>query len=205
MFFVEIPPLIPPAQALGFCREHADSKAESKEIGPGIAGNQQEKQPWFGEILPGKLKQPAFISSFYKLYVHFPETSGPSVPSTNPPSMNPPVYLDRTCYESLLDFMSGHHTDDLHGQSHDTLLFHEDRWLMDSAVCQNIVARRGNWEIFLVFVHPRFPLKLIRRKITSCFHQRKAQLMANHMRRQAAKDARGTVTIKASQFVHCLN
>ncbi len=115
------------------------------------------------------------------------------------------VYIDARCYETLLDFMNNHDKDDAHGEIIDLDLFYNDQWLLDSAVIDHVVAREGNWTIFLVFAWVKFPLKLICRKITRCHTLQKANLTAQYMRRLAAKDQRGTLRIQKKDFTECLN
>ncbi|MDW3197082.1 MAG: hypothetical protein R8G66_32185 [Cytophagales bacterium] len=94
---------------------------------------------------------------------------------------------------------------DLRGEYMDLDLFYRDEWLLDSAVIENVIERNGNWDIYLVFAHVSDPLKLIKRKITRCTTLKRAELTANFMRRQAAKDQRGTLRIDASIFHSCDN
>jgi hypothetical protein len=115
------------------------------------------------------------------------------------------VYIDNKAYENLLDHLNRNHSTDLRGQFIDLDLFYSDEWLLDSSVIENIWERKGNWEIYLVFAHIYDPLKLIKRKITKCFTLKKAELTANHMRRLAAKDQRGTLRVKKESFKYCDN
>lgn len=115
------------------------------------------------------------------------------------------VYVDITCYESLMDFMNLQQVVDLKGEFTDFDLFYSDEWLLNSAVIDNVIHRDGNWDIYLVFVHVTNPLKLIKRKITKCITHQKACLTANHMRRLAAKDQRGTLKISDTSFQSCDN
>ena len=116
-----------------------------------------------------------------------------------------PIYIDETCYGSLMDFLNERLKDDANGEVLDLDLFYNDSWLLDSAVVDNLVPVNGNWDIFLIFAHSEFPLKLIRKKITRCNTLKNALFAADKMRRQAAKDQRGTLEIKESYFEHCLN
>ena len=115
------------------------------------------------------------------------------------------VYIDATCYEGLLDFMNQQDKDDAHGEIIDLDLFYNDQWLLDSAVIDLVVPRHGNWIIYLVFAYAKFPLRLIKRKITKCNTLDKARLTAGYMRRLAAKDQRGTLTVRKTDFDQCLN
>lgn len=110
------------------------------------------------------------------------------------------VYLDKKSYENLMDFMNLQQSTDQKGDSPDFNLFYKDEWLMNSAVIDNIVLRNGNWDIYLVFAHVDNPFKIIKKKITKCFSLQKAIFTANHMRRLAAKDQRGTLTVDPHSF-----
>ncbi|MEQ8553098.1 MAG: hypothetical protein RIC06_24445 [Cyclobacteriaceae bacterium] len=115
------------------------------------------------------------------------------------------IYIDNSCYESLMDMMNSQVHLDLKGNFMDLDLFYSDQWLLDSAVIENVVERNGNWDVYLVFAHINNPLKLIKRKITRCTTLKKAELSANFMRRLAAKDQRGTLKIEGSLFNYCSN
>lgn len=118
---------------------------------------------------------------------------------------HPKIYVDKNCYEKLMDFMNTQHFMDLKGEYVDLDLFYRDEWLLDSAVIDNIVERKGNWEVYLVFSHVYNPFKMIRKKISKCTSFKKAALSADTMRRQAAKDQRGTLRIDESFFNSCNN
>lgn len=115
------------------------------------------------------------------------------------------VYIDATCYEGLMDFMNQQENDDVHGEFIDLDLFYNDQWLLDSAVIDRVVPRQGNWIIYLVFAYAKFPLRLIKRKITKCNTLDKARITAEYMRRLAAKDQRGTLQVREADFTQCLN
>ncbi|MEM8569056.1 MAG: hypothetical protein AAGF85_21555 [Bacteroidota bacterium] len=117
----------------------------------------------------------------------------------------PLIYIDKTCYENMIDFMNGHCFVDLKGEYLDLDLFYNDAWLLDSAVIDNVVERRGNWDVYLIFAHIFNPYKVIKKKITRCTSFKKAQLSANYMRRLAAKDQRGTLKLDNSAFLSCNN
>ncbi|MEO1052612.1 MAG: hypothetical protein AAFX87_18410 [Bacteroidota bacterium] len=101
--------------------------------------------------------------------------------------------------------MNMNHNDDQAGEIWDLELFYNDSWLLDSAVIDFVVCNKGNWDIHLVFADTKFPLRLIKRKITKCITLRRAQVAADSMRRLAAKDQRGTLKVDKSDFEHCLN
>ncbi|MEL6557416.1 MAG: hypothetical protein AAFQ94_04485 [Bacteroidota bacterium] len=115
------------------------------------------------------------------------------------------IYIDKACYEELMDFMNVQHVVDLKGEYMDLDLFYQDEWLLDSAVIDNVVEKRGNWDVYLVFAHVNNPLKMIKKKISRCTSLKKAELAANTMRRLAAKDQRGTLKIDKNLFQSCNN
>ncbi len=109
-------------------------------------------------------------------------------------------YLDERAYQELLDACNNLHFTEIVGGVVDFNLMYDDYWLQDSAVIENIKLVQGEWEIYLIFAHYKNPYRLIKRKITSCFCQSKAQTFARYMRRQAAKDQRGTLQVDQSMF-----
>ena len=115
------------------------------------------------------------------------------------------VYIDKKCYESLMDVMNVQYFSDLKGEPHDLDLFFRDDWLLDSAVIDNVVERNGNWDVYLVFAHVLNPMKMIKKRITRCTSLKRAELSANYMRRLAAKDQRGTLILEESYFKCCNN
>lgn len=117
----------------------------------------------------------------------------------------PVIYIDKKCYEVLIDHMNLQHTIDKEGGYIDLNLFYSDEWLLDSAVIENVSERNGNWDVYLVFAWVLNPMKLIKRKITRCITLSKAELYANYMRRLAAKDQRGTLQVDGKNFRNCLN
>ena len=80
-----------------------------------------------------------------------------------------------------------------------------ERWLKDSAVIEQLAHIRGEWRVSLVFAHIHNPLRLIQRYITSHPTRHRAALQAHYMRRLAAKDQRGTLTVHFEQLRLCLN
>lgn len=108
--------------------------------------------------------------------------------------------LDDNAYNELLNLLNNQHFTDKVGSKEDMNFLSDDEWLKDTAVVENIVERKGMWEIHLVFAHYKTPLKLIKRVITRYTDRRKALISANYMRRLAAKDQRGTLTVSLDDF-----
>ncbi len=114
------------------------------------------------------------------------------------------IYVDRRCYDNLVDFKKESRSD-LKGRYADFNLFFDDEWLLDSAVIDQVYHRKGNWEVHLVFAHINNPLKFIKRRVGNFVSRRKAEIAANLLRRQAAKDPRGTLSLDNSFFEGCDN
>ena len=83
----------------------------------------------------------------------------------------------------------------------DLLFIKEGAWLADTAVIEHLTRRRGTYSINLLFAHYKQPLKLLIRTITQHSNPRKAQVMSQLFRRQAAKDQRGTLKVDESSFL----
>jgi hypothetical protein len=105
-------------------------------------------------------------------------------------------HLDDSTYRMMLQSLDSLHLTDGVGEVRDLDFIKDDIWLYDTAVIENLERRRGTWEINLLFAHYQQPLKFLSRRITSETCPKKAALTASLMRRQAAKDQRGTLTIK---------
>ncbi|MBL7757887.1 MAG: hypothetical protein JNL59_10840, partial [Chitinophagaceae bacterium] len=108
--------------------------------------------------------------------------------------------LDDAAYSSMLTALHVLNAGDRCGASADTGFIQEDYWLQDTAVIENVEQRQGEYFIYLVFAHHQSPLKFIKRKIVKFACPRKASMTAYYMRRQAAKDQRGTLTINRDLF-----
>jgi hypothetical protein len=106
-----------------------------------------------------------------------------------------PFYIDSKLYEKSLDYLNDLHFVDSKGKLNDFSFFNDDKWLSETAVIENLVKVSGQWDIELLFVLNDNPLKFIKRFIVSYACPRKATLFASIMRRQAAKDQRGTLIV----------
>ena len=85
------------------------------------------------------------------------------------------------------------------------LFIRDGAWLKDAAVIGAISNREGTWHVSLVFAHHKKPLQLIVRYITKCFSEQKARAAAFYLRKEAAKDRRGTLTVSINDFDLCCN
>jgi hypothetical protein len=81
----------------------------------------------------------------------------------------------------------------------------EGAWLKDAAVIDSVSKRNGAWEVYLVFAHYKDPLKFIVRHITKCHSERKALAAAFYIKKGAAKDRRGTLTVSLNDLNLCRN
>ncbi len=113
--------------------------------------------------------------------------------------------LDKNAYNELLNLLNNQHFTDKAGKNVDMDFLSDDWWLRDTAVIENVVKREGMWEIHLVFAHYQQPDKLIKRIISRCTSKKKAELNAWYMKRLAAKDQRGTLKVKLSDFQLCIS
>ncbi len=105
------------------------------------------------------------------------------------------IEIDEKAYSNMLEAINTLASTDMAGTSSDICFINDDFWLQDTAVIENIEYREGQHVIFLVFAHHRKPLKFLKRKIVQYACPKKAALVAHYMRRQAAKDQRGTLTV----------
>lgn len=87
----------------------------------------------------------------------------------------------------------------------DMLFIADGSWLKDAAVIDVISSRQGAWDVSLIFAHYQKPLQLIVRNITRCFTEQKAQAAAFYLRKEAAKDRRGTLQVSINDLDLCCN
>lgn len=113
--------------------------------------------------------------------------------------------IDSNLYESVLDLLNDLHIVESKGNIADFKFYFDDLWLSDTAVIENLAYVCGQWDIELLFALHNNPLKFIKRQITSFSCHKKATLTATLMRRLAAKDQRGTLTIDSKNLSICCN
>ena len=87
----------------------------------------------------------------------------------------------------------------------DLLFITDGAWLKDAAVIDAISNRKGAWDVSLIFAHYKNPLQLIVRNIARCFSEQKAQASAFYIRKEAAKDRRGTLQPSIKDLHLCSN
>lgn len=103
------------------------------------------------------------------------------------------------------DFLKNEKNIDVRGMPNDLFFITNGIWLKDAAVIDVITNRNGTWEIHLVFAHYKNPLQLIVRNIMTCFSQQKAMSAAFYLRKDAARDRRGTLSVSIDYLDLCLN
>lgn len=108
-------------------------------------------------------------------------------------------------YAKMLDGLSNLFFTEKLGLDSDMNFYRDDFWLSDAAVIELLQLRKGSWEIHLLFAHHKTPLKFLSRRITSHSCPKRAQTMALYMRRMAAKDQRGTLSVNINDLNLSLN
>jgi hypothetical protein len=91
---------------------------------------------------------------------------------------------------------------DAAGNKNDLRFIHTDFWLQDTAVIEAVEKKQGMWKVSLLFVLHTNPLKFIKRSIASYADIHKANTAAHYMRRQAAKDQRGTLVVNTQSILY---
>ena len=114
-------------------------------------------------------------------------------------------HIDNAAYTNALAGLNSLYFVERRGNRSDFHSFFEDLWLSDTAVIEHLVCIRGEWRVELVFAHMHTPLKFIKRYITSHPCPKRAAQQAYYMRRLAAKDQRGTITVSVAQLGLCRN
>lgn len=108
-------------------------------------------------------------------------------------------------YAKMLDELSNLFFTEKLGLDSDMNFYRNDFWLTDTAVIEMLLLRKGAWEVNLLFAHHKTPLKFLSRRITSHSCPKRARTMAFYMRRLAAKDQRGTLTLDINDLNLTLN
>lgn len=119
--------------------------------------------------------------------------------------MKPIFSMPSDLYAKMLDELSNLFFTEKLGLDSDMNFYRDDFWLSDAAVIELLQLRKGAWEINLLFAHHKTPLKFLSRRITSHSCPKRAQTMAFYMRRLAAKDQRGTLSLNIGDLNLSLN
>ncbi|MBS1667975.1 MAG: hypothetical protein JST58_11420 [Bacteroidetes bacterium] len=115
------------------------------------------------------------------------------------------VSMDDETYRALLCFLDNQHCTEKPAAESNLVFLKNDWWLADTAVIETIHYHKGGWEVFLTFANYQKPCQLIVRKIIRCYHEGKAKTIANYMRRMAAKDQRGSLSVEIKDLNLCTN
>jgi hypothetical protein len=113
--------------------------------------------------------------------------------------------LDDEAYSVMLCFLDNQHFTEKAADEENLVFLRNDWWLADTAVIDTINFREGGWEVFFTFANYKRPLQFIVRKIIRCYSEAKAKTAAHYMRRQAAKDQRGTLEVALKDLHLCIN
>lgn len=113
--------------------------------------------------------------------------------------------LSKEVYAQMLDALNNLYFSDKLGFSADLKFIADDFWLSDTAVIEQLHLRKGMWEVHLIFAYPAAPTRFLKRRITAHANSKRAEQMAFYMRRLAAKDQRGTITLSIDNFNISLN
>ena len=116
-----------------------------------------------------------------------------------------PFVIDPAAYTNLLLGINNLHFTECKGSLSDFGLYSDDQWLADTAVIEQLTRSRGEWQVELLFASVHNPLKFLKRRITANPCPKRAAQQAFYMRRLAAKDQRGTLTVSPGQFKICYN
>ena len=113
--------------------------------------------------------------------------------------------LDDDAYKVMLSFLDNQHLIEKPADEENLVFLKNDWWLADTAVIDTINFNKGGWEVSFTFANYKKPLQLIVRRIIRCYSERKAKTAAHYMRRQAAKDQRGTLKVTIRDLNLCIN
>ncbi len=72
----------------------------------------------------------------------------------------------------------------------------ENKWLLDAEVQHRVIKNKGQWDVELLFIDVNDPLHFLCKKINTYRSEKLANIAANMMCQNAAKDQRGTQKVK---------
>lgn len=119
--------------------------------------------------------------------------------------MKPKFSIDAVSYAILMKGINQQYFVEKKGDMSDFKLYYDDLWLSDTAVIDDVHRSKGEWAVDLIFVSIHNPLKFIRRFIVSHPCPKRAAQKAELMRRLAAKDQRGTLSVNTHLLQMCQN
>lgn len=110
------------------------------------------------------------------------------------------MHLSDELYGQLLDRLNALPFQEKAGSAGDIRFMANEFWLQDTAVIDHVHYKKGMYCVSLVFSHYRQPHLWLCRNICSYANPRRAHTSAHYMRRQAAKDQRGTLTLSLERY-----
>jgi len=113
--------------------------------------------------------------------------------------------LDDDAYHEMLCFLDNQHFIEKPADEENMQFLKNDWWLADTAIIESVNYNKGGWEVYLTFANYKKPCQLIVRKIIRCFNEHKARTIAHYMKRMAAKDQRGTLSVTIKDLNLCIN
>jgi len=119
--------------------------------------------------------------------------------------MKPRFNIDTKAYDALLEGLNEQYFVEKRGDRSDFRLYFDDLWLADTAVIDDVHRSRGAWAVDLIFASIHNPLKFIKRHITVHSCPKRAAQQGEFMRRVAAKDQRGTLSVNIRTLQLCKN
>jgi hypothetical protein len=76
----------------------------------------------------------------------------------------------------------------------------KDAWLLDAEVQYKIEEIKSRWEVSLIFIDTKDPSHVLVRKIGDYRTQKLAEIYAQIMQKNAAKDVRGTQKVNKDDY-----
>lgn len=119
--------------------------------------------------------------------------------------MSKEIKISRSVLSEMYNFLEKEKIVGRAGKTEDISFISEGAWLKDTAVIDVINYYKGGWDVHLIFAHYQNPLQLIVRNITRCFSEQKAKAAAFYIRKEAAKDRRGTLNVSINNLNLCNN
>ncbi|WP_159476611.1 hypothetical protein [Dyadobacter sp. 3J3] len=113
--------------------------------------------------------------------------------------------MDTKAYDTFLQGLNEQYFVEKRGNQSDFRLYFDDLWLADTAVIDDVHRSHGAWAVDLIFASIHNPLKFIKRHITTHSCPKRAAQQGEFMRRAAAKDQRGTLSVSVNPLQVCKN
>ena len=91
------------------------------------------------------------------------------------------------------------------GEENELRFLYEAEWLHNTEVRPQIVCKKGRWQVTMVLVWAKNPLRFLCRLIDQYPTESKAIVHAELFKRTMQKDKRGTIKISENDFDICFN